>query len=216
MPTAKKSGRLEYATSKNIFYHTDTLVDDASISRFVSRRIALTERSYAPDDLLSISGTSIDQAGRAVYLRSEAADALSRMARDFERRFSSPLTVISGYRSADYQQRLWDLGKCRDSLCAPPGHSEHQLGLAIDVFDATTAWDYQTNQRYRTYISWMQKNAHLYGWNQSYQRGMDLDGYEIEPWHWRYLGIDLATRLYTLGWNYTEYVEFQRFLSAHR
>jgi LAS superfamily LD-carboxypeptidase LdcB len=60
------------------------------------------------------------------------------MAKAFELEFGEPLVVISGYRSAEYQQRLWNLGRCHDTLCAPPGYSEHQLGLAVDIFDAST------------------------------------------------------------------------------
>lgn len=104
---------------------------------------------------------------------------------------------------------MWDLGRCTDSLCAPPGHSEHQLGLAVDVFDASTKAEYLTNPRYRSYVDWLRGNAHLYGWTESYTRGETLDEYEAEPWHWRYVGVGMATRLKTLGWNFTEYVRFQ-------
>jgi LAS superfamily LD-carboxypeptidase LdcB len=57
---------------------------------------------------------------------------------------------------------MWDLGKCNATLCAPPGYSEHQLGLAIDIFDATTEEEYFQNEKYREYISWLQENAHKY------------------------------------------------------
>lgn len=53
-------------------------------------------------------------------LREDARDALWSLASAFEKKFGEPLVVVSGYRSAAYQQRLWDLGRCTDSLCAPP------------------------------------------------------------------------------------------------
>ncbi len=187
---------------------------DVSIYRFVSRDTPLVDKEYEPDDLESISWAHINTAGRSsLKLRKVARDALSYMAADFEAKFGVPLTVISSYRSAKYQQRMWDLGKCSDSLCAPPGSSEHQLGLAMDLFDATTEKEYLENFNYRRYISWLQQNAHLYGWHQSYQKGESIDNYEVEPWHWRYLGVDLATKLHNLGWTYTEYVRFQIMLS---
>lgn len=65
---------------------------------------------------------------------------------------------------------MWDLGKCTDSLCAPPGHSEHQLGLAVDLFDATTEEEYYKNPKYVAYVGWLKRYAHLYGWTQSYQK----------------------------------------------
>lgn len=144
--------------------------EDDSLFRFVSRYRSLNDKSYAPYDLESISGAYINEAGRKSYLRVEARDALVPLAKAFEEEFGEPLTVISGYRSASYQQRLWDLGRCTSSLCAPPGYSEHQLGLAVDLFDASTEKEFDNNKRYRKYISWLKQNAHLYGWTQSYQK----------------------------------------------
>ena len=182
---------------------------DASILRFVSRTTPLSDKTYAPYDLVSISGSLINQAWRHSLLRIWARDALWDMAEAFKNEFWVPLTVISGYRSAAYQQRLWDLGRCTDSLCAPPGYSEHQLGLAVDLFDASTEKEFSTNPMLRKYVSWLKDNAYLYGWTQSYQKGIETDEYEVEPWHYRYLGITLATRLHNLGWTYTEFVRFQ-------
>ncbi len=183
--------------------------DDTSIFRFVSRTTPLSEATYGPTDLMSISGSFINQAGRNSVLRKEARDALWEMAEGFRSQFDNPLTVVSGYRSAAYQQRLWDLGRCTDSLCAPPGYSEHQLGLAVDLFDASSEKEFVSNPVYRRYLNWLQSHAHQYGWTQSYQKWIEVDEYETEPWHYRYIGVTLATRLHNLGWTYTEFVRFQ-------
>lgn len=98
---------------------TTLFYDDESLFRFVSRYRALNDKAYAPSNLVSVSGAYINEAGRKSYLRVEARDALAPMAKAFEEKFGEPLTVISGYRSAAYQQRLWDLGRCTSSLCAP-------------------------------------------------------------------------------------------------
>lgn len=82
---------------------------DSSILRFVSRSVPLNEKMYRPSDLISISGSLINQAGRNSVLRKEARDMLWDMANEFQKKFGVPLTVVSGYRSATYQQRLWDL-----------------------------------------------------------------------------------------------------------
>jgi LAS superfamily LD-carboxypeptidase LdcB len=105
----------------------DPLIQDNNILRFVSKTTPLKDKSYTPNDLLPIAGSGIDEAGRTGYLRYEARISIGDMSKDFEANFHTPLVIISGYRSATYQQRMWDLGKCTDSLCAPPGHSEHQL-----------------------------------------------------------------------------------------
>ena len=188
--------------------------EDSAIDTFTSKYIGLSDSSYAPDDLERITLTGvISEAGRSVYLRWEARSALWKLAKAFQKEFGVPLVVISGYRSATYQKRMWDLGKCTDTLCAPPGYSEHQLGLAIDIFDATTEEEYYKNARYRRYITWFQEHAHEYGWHQSYQNGEYIDAYEIEPWHWRYLGIPLATKLKSLDISYTQYIRFERILA---
>ncbi len=183
--------------------------DDASLFRFVSRATPLSSREYKPDNIVAIAGDHINEAGRINYIRADAKASLLELATAFEAHFGEPLVVISGYRSASYQKRLWDLGKCSDSLCAPPWYSEHQLGLAIDIFDATNNSDFNSNRRYRSYVTWMQQYGHFYGWTQSYQKWEKIDGYQIEPWHWRYIGKEMATRLKKLGWTFTEYVRFQ-------
>lgn len=202
--------------SRTSYYHTlrnpiRTIVfyEDSSLLRFVNRYQSLNDTTYAPTNLVSISGAHINEAGRKSYLRMEAKEALFALAEAFQKEFSEPLTVISGYRSANYQKRLWDLGRCTDSLCAPPWYSEHQLGLAVDLFDATTEREFENNKRYRRYVAWLREHAHLYGWTQSYQKWVAIDTYQIEPWHWRYVGIPMATRLKELGWSYAEYVGFQ-------
>ncbi len=45
------------------------------------------------------------------------------------------------------------------------------------------------------FFNWLNENAHTYGFHNTYQKGREIDGYEIEPWHWRYLGVPLATYL---------------------
>ena len=156
--------RLRSAIRLPVFY------DDSSYLRFVSRTTPLTNRGYAPRDLVSISGAMINEAGRNSQLRREARDALWNMGISFQKEHRTPLTVISGYRSAAYQQRLWDLGRCSDSLCAPPGYSEHQLGLAVDLFDASSEKEFKSNPIYRKYVKWLGNNAYQYGWTQSYQK----------------------------------------------
>ncbi len=207
-PQEKKEATRNFVPILSLGRHT-LGESDSTREKFVSKYQSLDNREYAPDDLESISGSHIDMAGRNVFLRKEALVSLRKLAWTFEETFGTPLVVISGYRSASYQQRMWDLGKCSDTLCAPPGYSEHQLWLAMDIFDATTESEYEKNARYRRYIGWMQANAHLYGWTQSYQNGEYIDAYEVEPWHWRYLWVDLATKLKGLNMSYTEYVRIQ-------
>lgn len=186
----------------------EPLIRDDSMTRFVSREVSLNDRTYRPDDLVSIASEYIDEKGRKSELRAEANDALQALAYSFYEHFGQKIIVVSAYRSAEYQTRLWDLGRCTETLCAPPWQSEHQLWLAIDIFETSTEADFFAREKYPEYFAWMQQNAHFYGFIQSYKNGVAIDGYEIEPWHWRYVGTDLALKLHSLDWNLTQYRSF--------
>jgi D-alanyl-D-alanine carboxypeptidase len=84
---------------------------------------------------------------------------------------------------------------------ARAGHSEHQLGTAIDInCSGCTAFD--TNDA-RNIALWafFEQHAHEYGFAISYPRGIEaLTGYQYEPWHLRYIGVELATQLYQTGY----------------
>ena len=111
----------------------------------------------------------------------------------------------SGFRSYATQQRLYNnyvnrSGKAAaDTYSARPGHSEHQTGLAFDVcatgrpcinsgFDSTPE------------AQWLSANAYKYGFILRYPPGSSGEtGYKYESWHFRYVGVDLATKLYNGG-----------------
>ena len=113
------------------------------------------------------------------------------------------IIIDSGYRSFEYQKRVWNhivetkgLEHAK-KFVAPPGASEHQTGLAVDIavfinnkYDDNITED---NEEYK----WMIENAHKYGFVLRYPKGKEkITGYNFEPWHFRYLGVDLATKLH--------------------
>lgn len=100
------------------------------------------------------------------------------------------LVVSSTYRSYDYQKNLYErnvrqLGKeVADRESAPPGASQHQLGVAVD-FGSITDDFAQTKQG-----RWLASNAGNYGWSLSFPDGYeDVTGYRWECWHYRYIGV---------------------------
>ncbi len=126
---------------------------------------------YMPPDLVEIEGHK---------LRSETANELKVMLYD-ARASGFNFKVYSGYRSFEEQNKLYQsLG----NRAAPPGHSEHQLGTAMDLTYSGKTWN------------WLDQNAHKYGFVMSY-RGTQQNqtGYQFEPWHWRYVGVDLANKI---------------------
>jgi D-alanyl-D-alanine carboxypeptidase len=126
--------------------------------------------------------------------------------------------VTSAYRSYKTQTavfRSWvfsELVQTHDWLraianaerySARPGHSEHQLGTAIDINCARCVPFDDQDERNTALWKFLETDAYRYGFVLSYPRGMEnRTGYQYEPWHVRYVGVDLATALFEQG--YTE------------
>ena len=111
----------------------------------------------------------------------------------------------SGFRSYDTQKRLYNnyvsrSGKAAaDTYSARPGHSEHQTGLAFDVC-ATDRPCINSNFDSTAEAAWLSANAYKYGFILRYPSGKSgVTGYKHESWHFRYVGVDLATKLYNGG-----------------
>ena len=116
------------------------------------------------------------------------------------------LRALSTYRTEAYQGGLYN-NKVRtsgkvyaDNYSARPGHSEHQTGLAVDINSTRVAFEYSGE------FKWLQKHAHEYGYILRYPKGKEwITGYSYEPWHYRYVGVDAATKIYEKGITYEEY-----------
>ncbi|MBQ3021648.1 MAG: M15 family metallopeptidase, partial [Bacilli bacterium] len=108
--------------------------------------------------------------------------------------------IQSGYRSYNLQESLYTKyvnrdGKiAADTYSARPGHSEHQTGLAFDLNSISDEFQYTEEGK------WVNNNAHRYGFILRYPKGKEnFTGYKYESWHLRYVGVELATKLYNNG-----------------
>ena len=115
----------------------------------------------------------------------------------------------SGYRSYSYQLNLYnryvalDGKKIADTYSARAGYSEHQTGLAMDILNGK--WEY-IDKKDKEY-TWLIDNSYKYGFILRYPEGKEkITGYMYEPWHYRYIGIELATELNKLNLTYEEYI----------
>lgn len=118
------------------------------------------------------------------------------------------IDLISSYRTYDYQKKLYENyvkkhgQEVADTFSAKPGHSEHQTGLAFDVGQIDDNYG-DTKEGI-----WLSKNAHLYGFIIRYPKGKELiTGYKYEPWHIRYLGKEIATKVFESGLCLEEYLK---------
>ena len=117
-----------------------------------------------------------------------------------------PLVVLSAYRSFNLQQLTFDywvkVGGYEQALrtSARPGHSEHQLGTAIDFGDGSAApWEY-SDWATTPSGAWLAAHAAEYGFVMSFPKGQTaVTCYDYEPWHYRWVGKDLALRLAQAG-----------------
>ncbi|MGI6264711.1 MAG: D-alanyl-D-alanine carboxypeptidase family protein [Acutalibacteraceae bacterium] len=113
----------------------------------------------------------------------------------------------SDFRTYDLQVTLYTR-YCRnsgqaaaDTYSARPGYSEHQTGLVIDLNTVEDSFGYTAE------AAWVAKNAHKYGFIVRYPKGKEaITGYQYEPWHIRYLGVDTATAVYNSGKTLEEYL----------
>ncbi len=182
-------------------YKTYTLEEAKDITILVNKYHKLPD-NYEPDDLVSLSYN------QNYKLRKEAAEAFEELtsAGVLENVIFYP---FSPYRSFATQNILYnrykqvDGEKVADTYSARPGFSEHQLGLAVDIRSSNLT-DNLTKEHYE----WMLNNSYKYGFIIRYPKGkQNITQYIEEPWHIRYLGIDLATKVHDSGLTYDEYYD---------
>lgn len=122
------------------------------------------------------------------------------------------LIITSAYRDYDFQDQLWNQyaksqgEEWADSVSARAGHSEHQTGLTLDIVTYKVNMnDFENTDEFK----WLQKNAHKYGFILRYPKGKeDITGYDYEAWHYRYVGVDVATKIHDLGITFDEYYAY--------
>lgn len=164
--------------------------DSMSIWVIVNKQRPLPA-GYTPNDLTYIGGEQI---------RSSAAGPLNNLIAA-AKKDGINLSILSAFRSYDYQKNLYDSYVSKDGMAeadrysARPAHSEHQTGLAVDLGNGQC--DLQACFGETQAGKWLQDHSHEYGFIIRYGNGQEnLTGYQYEPWHLRYVGTDLAHELY--------------------
>ena len=122
------------------------------------------------------------------------------------------IIVDSGYRSFEYQKVIFDklaaevgLEEAKKAV-ALPGSSEHQSGLAIDIAYMDNGVYIENTSDSDPEIKWLKENAHKYGFILRYPLGKEeITGYKYEWWHYRFVGVEMATNLYAENITLDEY-----------
>ena len=185
------------------------LDDPARVWVVVNKARPYAPIDYAPASVMVPDGVRNDG---HVSLRPDAAAALTAMVAAARADGAGEIALESAYRSfqtqeASYAAHVADKGaEVADVVSARPGHSEHQSGLTVDLvpcdaggcgsIDALAA---------STQGAWLVAHAHEHGWIVRYEDGYTpVTGYLAEPWHLRYIGVELATAYRDGGWHTLE------------
>lgn len=151
---------------------------------------------YVPEGLVNLyeQRHSFWLASSDIYLTRECYEAAEKMFAAAEAENVNGFIITSGYRDYNRQQEIFDTteaGKAQE-----PGASEHQTGLAFDVTAERSGGGFETTRQY----VWLCKNAHKYGFIQRYPANKsDETGISYEPWHYRYVGVEAATKIKKSG-----------------
>jgi D-alanyl-D-alanine carboxypeptidase len=162
--------------------------------------------TYAPSDLVSASLSGIRNPGNHL-LRNILINDLTELVNEAKNN-GLDLSIRSGYRSYDTQVSTYNYWLRvngnnpdeADKISARPGHSQHQLGTAID-FSSSEITDGLGQQFAYTQASrWLSENAWRYGFVISFPKGYEsVTGYSYESWHYRYIGREYAQEMINSG-----------------
>ena len=189
-----------YGESDPVFYDTNSYL-------IVANKKHRLPEGYEPADL--VQPNVITRYGDW-QMRQEAATAIEQMFAAAEQE-GVTLVLGSGYRSEDLQAYFYNgyvanRGKeYADTISSRPGYSDHQTGLATDLCGVSdTSTDLSRSFEDTVEGAWLRDHAHEYGFIMRYPKDKeDITGYACEPWHFRYIGVEYATKIYNRDVFYT-------------
>ena len=192
------------------YYEADLKTDFSKGYGILANKYYSLGEDYEPDDLVNVDIKYYY--GEPKKIRSEAYDAFIEM---WNAAYEDGiyLILISGYRSAAHQKEVYDAyqadkgTKYADSIAARTGYSEHQTGLALDIYskECTSQAKFHESKSYE----WLISNSYKFGFILRYPKDkQNITGYNYESWHYRYLGKDLAKKVYDSGLTFDEYYAY--------
>jgi LAS superfamily LD-carboxypeptidase LdcB len=203
--TAEQKRRLELESLKaTADKQIDTLtklttIDPELIKKY--SKVYFLNDNYAPPKLKDIDAAYLTDPLKPAQVLENIYPFLMNMLKDADNQ-QVHILVVSAYRSFEYQKTLKSDYKViygagtANQFSADQGYSEHQLGTALDLgtTDVPTAdLPFQNT----TAFKWLNDNAYKYGFVISYPKANKF--YQYEPWHWRFVGRQLALDLHNQG-----------------
>lgn len=163
-------------------------------------------KDYVPKDLVNVTGVDyIKRENEVMKLNKKALECYQLLYNEAKKEGYN-LTIFSAYRSYEKQQTLWE-ARQDENYVAKPGQSEHQTGLSVDIStrDIGITTNFMNSDAYKFLIN----NAYKYGFIIRYPKDKeDITGYYFEPWHYRYVGIDVSTKIFENKLTLEEYLSY--------
>jgi len=187
------------------FYEHDILIEEVDNLVIVNKYYTLS-KDYKPELVSIDTKYAINE---KQLLTKDAKLAFEEMCENAKK---DEINIYSGsaYRSYDYQNTLYNNRIKKEGLeyanktAAKAGHSEHQTGLAIDI--TKKKWGEYIDEEDKEF-KWLEENAHKYGFILRYPKGKEkITGYTYEPWHFRYVTIEVSKELKEKNITYEEYI----------
>ena len=186
------------------FYSREPImVEDPNALDVLVNKVYKLPNDFIPQDLVVVDNY------RSQEMCHEAAKAFQQLAQKCaDEGFT--IYVHSGYRSYDYQDRIYqnmiaNYGQeYTDQYSSKPGHSEHMTGLSCDVaFEGYHYEEIINSPDYPFFESQLENHGFILRFLEGKQ---NITGYEYEPWHIRYVGVDLAKEIADSNLTYEEFV----------
>ena len=170
--------------------------DPMSLWVVVDKLRPVNPQSFVPSDLVDANVPAVFTS----TLREPAARAVEAMFAAFTAETGESLRLQSAFRSYETQIEVYANNNQDDTQSARPGFSEHQTGLAMDISPASG--ECALGECFANTVGgqWLAANAWKYGFLLRYPQGLTpITGYAFEPWHYRFIGTELAAELHRTG-----------------
>jgi LAS superfamily LD-carboxypeptidase LdcB len=160
-------------------------------------KVFFLNENYVPERLTQIDNRYVLEGKKDQYFHANVMKHLTNLMRAADRD-DIDLKIVSAYRSFDEQTELKGqftqvYGSGANTFSADQGYSEHQLGTTVDLTTPEIGGTFNSFKDTEAY-AWLLDNAYKYGFILSYPE--DNSFYIFEPWHWRFVGVELARHLH--------------------
>lgn len=188
------------------FYTNTKPAENLNTNLILVNKYNYVTEDYIPENLEEID-TAYARSG--MQLVKEAKDAFEELSLAAKEE-GYHVIAMSSYRSYDYQINLYnnyvanDGKDAADTYSARAGYSEHQTGLAVDVYNLDLPY---TSFEETEEFDWMQENAYKYGFILRFPKDkVNITGYQYESWHYRYVGKEVAKYIHDNNLTLEEYL----------